>query len=85
MGILGWAKGQSHLLSPHLDVVVGGGDDDVFRGEVPHVHCKLVGIPEGLDVPLSPRTGCGQGCYLSWVPIKPDPQSPGVSALLLGK
>lgn len=23
--------GQAHLLSPHLDVVVGGGDNDVFR------------------------------------------------------
>lgn len=70
MGSLGWARDQTHLLSPHLDVVVEGGDDDVFGGEVSHVHCKLVGIPKGLDVSLSSRTGCGQGCCLSWAPSK---------------
>lgn len=59
MGTLEWDREQTHLLSPHLNVVVGGGDDDVFRGEVSHVHCKLVGIPESLDVSLSPGTGCG--------------------------
>lgn len=57
-------------------MVVGGGDDDVFRGEVSHVHGKLVGIPESLDVSLSPGTGCGQGCFVSWSPSKPDPQTP---------
>lgn len=63
MGTLGWKRLQTHLLRSHLDVVVGGGDNNIFRGKVSHVHGKLIGIPEGLDVALAPRTGCGQSCY----------------------
>lgn len=54
--------GQAHLLSSHLDVVVGRGDNDVFGGEVAHIHSKLIGIPKGLDVARPPGTGCGEGC-----------------------
>lgn len=53
--------GLAHLLCPNLDVVVGGGDNDVLRGEVSDVHSKLVGISEGLDVAGSCGAGCGEG------------------------
>lgn len=76
--------GQAHLLSSHLDVVVGCGDDDVFRGEVAHVHGKLIGIPKGLDVARPPRTGCGEGCReLSTGQV--CTQNSGFWFLLLGK
>lgn len=53
---------SSQLLSSDLDVVVGRGNDDVFRGEVAHIHCKLIGISKCLDVARSPRAGWeGQG------------------------
>lgn len=45
------------LLSPHLDVVVGGGDDDVLGREVAHVHSELVGVSQRLDVARPPGTG----------------------------
>lgn len=84
MGTLGWGRVKTHLLSPHLDVVVGGGDNNIFRGKVSHVHCKLVGIPEGFDVALSPRSGCGQNCYKLGTE-KALSLKAWVSALLLGK
>lgn len=59
----GFRRGRrAHLLSSNLDVVVGCGDNDVFRGEITHVHCKLIGVSKSLDVARSPRTGCGEGC-----------------------
>lgn len=54
--------GLAHLLCPHLDVVVGCGDDDIFRGEVAYIHGKLIGVSQSLDVARPPGTGCGEDC-----------------------
>lgn len=42
---------SSKLLGMDFDLIIGGGDNDIFRGEVTHIHSKLVVISEGLDVP----------------------------------
>lgn len=77
-------EGLAHLLSSNLDVVVRCGDDDVFGGEVTHVHCKLVGVSKCLDVAWPPRTRCGGGCgELSTG--QACTQNPGFRLLLLGK
>lgn len=49
-GWVGWRWGRAHLLGVHLDLVVGGGDDDVLGGEVADVHRELVGVAQGLNV-----------------------------------
>lgn len=63
VGTLGGGRTKTYLLSPHLNMVVGGGDNNIFRGKVSHVHRKLIGVAKGLDTALSPRSGCGQNCY----------------------
>lgn len=49
-GWVGWRWGHAHLLSVHLDLVVGGGDDDVLGGKVADIHRELVGVAQGLNV-----------------------------------
>lgn len=49
-------KKAAHLFGMNFNLVVGCGDDDVFRGEVSHVNCELVRIPEGLDISSSTLT-----------------------------
>lgn len=40
----------AYLFRMDFDLVVGRGDDDVFRREVLHVNCELVWVTEGLDI-----------------------------------
>lgn len=50
--------GSTHLLGVHLDLVVGGGDDDVLGGEVADIHCELIRVAQGLHRPGVARSSC---------------------------
>lgn len=76
IGVVMWgAGGRAHLLSVHLNLVVGGGDDDVLRGEVADIHCELVGVAQGLHIATGARPSCGAaGGQL--VPVPPNNSLP---------
>lgn len=69
------AGGRAHLLSVHLNLVVGGGDNDVLRGEVADIHCELVGVAQGLHVAIGAGPSCG-AAQQSARPLPPDNSLP---------